>query len=216
MHIDRKYKDILIFGEGPTQWLDDTTLAAEVKYPVDFTQSGKIFVWSLHYNKNNSFLFVNATKLYQFEAKDSEIKDYTLCLGNISKYFRIINKKTGLKGTVIQPSLINWDTNEYNQEFHYYSFAVKLDVLEVVILLIIYLIKYAFQIKQKIQIYMFLILLQEQMNQILTNDISCECKCEFDGRKCNSIQKWNNKCQCEYKHICEKVYTWNPATCSCD
>ena len=62
---------------------------------------------------------------------------------------------------------------------------------------------------------MFLILLQEQMNQILTNDISCECNCEFDGRKCNSIQKWNNKC-CEYKHICEKVYTWNPATCSCD
>ena len=31
----------------------------------------------------------------------------------------------------------------------------------------------------------------------LTNHISCECKCKFDGRKCNSNQKWNNnKCQC--------------------
>ena len=29
---------------------------------------------SLHYNKSNSFLFVNATKTYQFKAKDSEIK----------------------------------------------------------------------------------------------------------------------------------------------
>ena len=46
---------------------------------------------SLHYNESNSFLFVNATKIYQFKAKDSEIKDYTLCLGNISKDFAINN-----------------------------------------------------------------------------------------------------------------------------
>ena len=48
----------------------------------------------------------------------------------------------------------------------------------------------------------------------LTKDISCECKCKFDGRKCNSDQWWNNdKCQCECKkhHICEKDYVWNPA-----
>ena len=46
-------------------------------------------------------LFVNATKPYQFKAKDSKIKDYTLCLGNISKDFTINNmKQTGLKGNV--------------------------------------------------------------------------------------------------------------------
>ena len=49
----------------------------------------KIFVLSLHYNGSNSFLFVNATKVYQFKAKNSEIKDYVLCLGNASKYFTI-------------------------------------------------------------------------------------------------------------------------------
>ena len=55
----------------------------------------------LHYNGINSFLFVNATKIYQFKAKVFEVKDYTLCLGNISKDFTINNmKKTGLKGTV--------------------------------------------------------------------------------------------------------------------
>ena len=95
VHVDNKGKDILILGEGPTQGLDDTTLTAEAKYPINFTQSGKRFVLSLHYNGSNSFLFVNATKIYQFKAKDSEIKDYTLCLGNISKYFTInkIKKK---------------------------------------------------------------------------------------------------------------------------
>ena len=29
-------------------------------------------------------MFVNATKKYQFKAKDNEIKKYPLCLGNIS------------------------------------------------------------------------------------------------------------------------------------
>ena len=55
--------------------------------------------WSLHNNISNSFLIVNATKLYQLKAKNSEIKDFALCLGNVSKDFAInIMKKTGLKG----------------------------------------------------------------------------------------------------------------------
>ena len=42
--------------------------------------------------------------MYQFKAKYSEMKYYTLCLRNISKDFSINNmekrkKKTGLKGT---------------------------------------------------------------------------------------------------------------------
>ena len=52
-------------------------IAAEAKYSVNFTESGKRFALSLHYNVSNSFLFVNATKLYKFKAKHP--------LGHISK-----------------------------------------------------------------------------------------------------------------------------------
>ena len=79
VHTDNKGKDILILSEGPTQGLDDTTLTAEAIYPIDVTQLNKRFVLSLYYNGGNSFLFVNATKIYQFKAKDTEIKDYVLC-----------------------------------------------------------------------------------------------------------------------------------------
>ena len=97
VHVDHKGKYILILGEEPTQGLDDTTLTAETKYSVNCTQSGKIFVLSLHYNWSNSFLLVNATKLYQFNANTSKIK----CPGNVSKDFTINNmKKTWLKGVV--------------------------------------------------------------------------------------------------------------------
>ena len=92
MHADNKNKHILILGEGPTQGLDDTTSTAEAKYPINFTQPNKRFVLSLHHNGSNS-LFVNATEIYQFKAKDSEIKDYALYLGNISKDFTIDNMK---------------------------------------------------------------------------------------------------------------------------
>ena len=53
-----------------------------------------LFVFeSLHYDGSKNFLFVNATKLYQSKAKYSEIKDYALCLGNVSKDFTINNIK---------------------------------------------------------------------------------------------------------------------------
>ena len=53
----------------------------------------------------------------------------------------------------------------------------------------------------------------------LTRHTSCEWKCKFDGRKCNSDQWWaNDKCRCECKkrHVCEKDHTWIPTTCSCE
>ena len=100
VHIDNKNKDILILGEGSTEELDDTTLTAKPKYPINLTQSRKVFVLSLHCNGRNSFLFVNATKICQSKAQDSEIKPYPLCLGNISKDYTIDNmkEKTSLKG----------------------------------------------------------------------------------------------------------------------
>ena len=68
VHIDNKI-NILILGEVPAQGLDDTTLTAEAQY----SRLNNIFCLYLHYNGGNSFLF-NATEIYQFKAKDSEIE----------------------------------------------------------------------------------------------------------------------------------------------
>ena len=43
VHVDNKEKNILILGEGPIQRLDDTTLTAEGKFPINFTQPEKHF-----------------------------------------------------------------------------------------------------------------------------------------------------------------------------
>ena len=82
--IDNKEKDILVLGKGPTQGLEHT-LTAEKIYSINFTLTKKKFRLSLHYNQENSYLFVNGTEIYKFKAKDSEISVDPICLGNISK-----------------------------------------------------------------------------------------------------------------------------------
>ena len=92
-HIDTKNQNVLNLRKGPTQGLDDTILTDKAMDLINFTQPNKRFVLSLQFNASSSFLFVNATKIYQFKAKDSEIKDYAPFLGNISKDFTNKNTK---------------------------------------------------------------------------------------------------------------------------
>ena len=82
VHVNNKEKYILILGKGPTQGLEHT-LTAEKLYSINFTVKKKCL--SLHYNRGNSYLFVNGTEIYKFKAKDFEIVASPLCLGNISK-----------------------------------------------------------------------------------------------------------------------------------
>ena len=66
---------------------------------IDLFKNGVIRI--SFYNESNR-LFVNATEIYQWKSKVSEIKDFTFSLGNVSKKFAIINmNKTRLKGIAI-------------------------------------------------------------------------------------------------------------------
>ena len=76
--IDKIKKDILILGKGPTQGFEKMCLT-------NFTENNKIFYLSMHYDKENSYLFVNGTEIIKFKSKDPEILAHPLCLGNISK-----------------------------------------------------------------------------------------------------------------------------------
>ena len=70
-------------------------------YSINLTVTKNKFCLSLHYNGANSYLFVNATEIYKFKARDSEIVATPLCLGNISKYWSVNNmNKTGFNGYV--------------------------------------------------------------------------------------------------------------------
>ena len=104
IHIDTKKKDIFVLGRGPTPGLE-STLTAEKMYSINFTVTKKKFCLSLHYNGENSYLFVNGAEIIKFKAKDSEIVASVLCLGNICKDWSTDNmKKTVRTGYVYDSS----------------------------------------------------------------------------------------------------------------
>ena len=122
---------------------------------------------------------------------------------------------------LIQTTLINLHPHEYSQEFPYYPFAVKLDrcVGSCNTLNDLSNNAYVPNKTENLNLTVFNMITGINESKTLTRHIACECKCRFDGRKCNSDQWWNNdKCQCECKkhHVCEKDYVWNPATNSCE
>ena len=52
-------------------------------YSPNFTVDNKIFCLSLHYNGDNSYLFVNGKQVINFKAKKSELIKYPMCLGGL-------------------------------------------------------------------------------------------------------------------------------------
>ena len=66
-------------------------------YSPNFIVDNKIFCLSLHYNGDNSYLFVNGKEVTKFKVKNSELIKYRMCLGGLSKdYDRNSHKSTGL------------------------------------------------------------------------------------------------------------------------
>ena len=78
---------MVVLGKDLIQSLDDTTVTVESKYSINFRRSQRKFCLSLHYSRSNSYLFVSATKIYQFKVKNFEIKPNQLCLVNILETF---------------------------------------------------------------------------------------------------------------------------------
>ena len=111
----------------------------------------------------------------------------------------------------IQPTIINSDSTEYNQEFNYYQFSVKLNWCAGSCNILNDLSnKVCVPNKtEDLNLNMFNMITGINEWKILAKHISCECKCKFDGRNYNSDQWWNNdKCQyeCKKRYVCEKDY----------
>ena len=101
VHANNKANNIYVMSDFIVQGINDTTLYAEKIYSKNFSAVDEKFVLSLHYNGNNSYLFVNGKQELKFKAKDEQIVKEKLYLGNISDDWTVSNaEKTGLYGEV--------------------------------------------------------------------------------------------------------------------
>ena len=101
VHATNRANNIYVMGDGLIQGINDTTIYAEKNYWRNFTDPGKKYVLSLHYNGDNSYLFVNGRQELKFKAKDDQIINEKLCLGNLSsEWTKSESEKTGLCGNI--------------------------------------------------------------------------------------------------------------------
>ena len=97
IHSNNKANNIFIMGDGFAQGINDTTLYAEKMCSQNFTQPSTKFVLSLHYNGDDSYLFVNGKQELKFKAKTESLVREKLCIGNLSdKWSTIKSEKSGI------------------------------------------------------------------------------------------------------------------------
>ena len=100
VHKTNRENHIYVMGDGFTQDIHDTTLYVEKNYWRNFTDSGKKFMPSLHYNGDDSYLFVNGRQKLKFKCKTDQLVK-KICIGNLSdEWTTSESEKTGLYGNI--------------------------------------------------------------------------------------------------------------------
>ena len=93
--------NIFVMGDGFVQGINDTILYAEKICSQNFAQPSTKFILNLHYNGNDSYLFVNGRQELKFKAKNDQIISEKICLGNLSDQWTTSeSEKTGLHGNI--------------------------------------------------------------------------------------------------------------------
>ena len=88
-------------GTGLTRGINDTTIYAEKNFYRNFIDFVKNVMLSLHYNGDDSYLFVNRRQELKFKAKIDQLVKEKLCIGNLSDQWTTNeSEKTGLYGKI--------------------------------------------------------------------------------------------------------------------
>ena len=97
VHATNRANNIYVMGELFVQGIDDTRLYAEKKFYRNFTGPGKKFILSLHYNGDDSYLFVNGRQELKFKCKTDQLVKEKFCIGHLSDQWTTSeSEKTGL------------------------------------------------------------------------------------------------------------------------
>ena len=88
-HATNKTQAVLVLGHGLIQKINDTTIYAEKMYSLNLTVDNKIYCLRLHYNGDDSYLFINGKEVTKFKVKNSELIKYPV----FRRSFKRLSKK---------------------------------------------------------------------------------------------------------------------------
>ena len=72
-HADKRKNNFLILGAGPTFWINGSFGSPEEKFNFNFTKAKTKCCLCLHYDADNSYLFVNGKVIFKFKASNKNV-----------------------------------------------------------------------------------------------------------------------------------------------
>ena len=96
-----------ILGEGPTYGINGSFGSPDKTFSINFTKTNTNICLSLHYNVDNSYLFVNGKEIFKFRDDNKNVNFPTkFCLRNISNGFSATKSgEVSLNGNVYDVSV---------------------------------------------------------------------------------------------------------------
>ena len=96
-----------ILGEGPTYGINGSFGSPDKTFSISFTKTNTNICLSLHYNVDNSYLFVNGKEIFKFRDDNKNVNFPTkFCLRNISNGFSATKSgEVSLNGNVYDVSV---------------------------------------------------------------------------------------------------------------
>ena len=77
-----------VLGEGQTFGVSGIFGSPDKKFSINFSKTNTKFLFSLHYNAGNSYLFKNGKEIFKFKGNNKNTNfPAQFCLGSISNGF---------------------------------------------------------------------------------------------------------------------------------
>ena len=113
-YADNCKNNLVVLGENPTFGTNGSFDSPEKMFSINFSKANTKFCLSLHYNADNSYLFVNGKETYKFKANNKNVNfPNQFCLGSTSNGFSAVeSREVSLNGNVYDFSV---DYNSINK-----------------------------------------------------------------------------------------------------
>ena len=101
-HADNRNNNLLVLGEGPIFGINGRFDSPGKKFSINFNKANTNFCLNMHYNANNSYLFVNRKEIFKFKANNKNVNFPTqFCLRSIFNGFSATESKKVIQSITI-------------------------------------------------------------------------------------------------------------------
>ena len=124
-HADRRKNNFLVLGKDPTFGINRRFCSPEKKFSTNFSKANTKFYLSLHYNADNTYLFVHGKEIFKFKSDNLNVNFPTqFCFESIPNgYSAIESREVSFNGNVYDFS-VDYNSSDKSDILNVYKYLM--------------------------------------------------------------------------------------------